>query len=109
MSESRRQLYRIVYPLTERPAFEVGRFLHEIIDISEKGLRYLVKDKRVPELGTEVGGVIQFRRGDEMEVVGTVFRASNGEVVLSLEPPLPFSEILAEQRHLRSRGYTLKD
>lgn len=107
--ESRRELYRVTYPLVERPTFEVGRYLHEIVDCSERGLRYEVRDRRMPTVGTEVGGTIQFRRGAAVPVTGEVIRAGDGAVVLRLIPPLPFSEILAEQQYLRSRGYTLKD
>ncbi len=106
---SRRQEYRIVYPVVERPTFAVGRFLHEIHDCSERGLRYEQKDGRFPSIGTEIGGTIAFRRGEEIEVKGEVFRIREGCVVLTLNPPLPFAEILAEQRYLRSKGYTLKD
>lgn len=106
---SRREVYRILYPLIERPTFEVGRHIYEVLDISEKGLRYEVRDRRVPTIGTEVGGRVQFRRGEELEVTGEVIRARDGIVVLALSPPLPFAEILAEQRFLRSRGYQLKD
>jgi hypothetical protein len=107
--ESRRALYRVLYPLVERPTFEVGRYLYEVIDCSEKGLRYEVQDRRVPTVGSEVGGVLVFRRGEQIEVTGQVIRAREGIVVLALMPPLPFSEILAEQRYLRSKGYSLKD
>lgn len=107
--QSRRELYRVTYPLVERPTFEVGRYLYEIIDCSERGLRYEVRDRRMPTLGSEVGGTIQFRRGDEVPVTGEVIRAANGTVVLQLDPPLPFAEILAEQRYLRGKGYRLKD
>jgi hypothetical protein len=106
---SRRELYRIVYPLVERPTFETGRFLFEVIDCSEKGLRYEVRDRRMPTVGTELGGTLLFRRGDEVPVQGEVIRAREGVVVLALDPPLPFAEVLAEQRYLRSKGYTLKD
>jgi len=107
---SRRALYRIVYPLHERPAFEMGRFVYEVIDCSERGIRYEVKDRRVPALGTPLGGTIQFRRGGEVEITGEVIRTRGGSVALALDPPgVPFSDILAEQRYLRSRGFTLRD
>jgi hypothetical protein len=106
---SRREVYRVVYPLIERPTFEVGRLLYEIVDCSERGLRYEARDKRLPSVGSEVGGTIQFRRGANVAVVGRVIRAQQGEVVLQLDPPLAFGEILAEQRYLRSKGYSLKD
>lgn len=110
MSEfSRRQLYRVVYPLSERPTFEVGRFVFEVVDCSERGLRYEVKDRRMPAVGSELAGRISFRRGDEIEVTGEVIRAREGMVVLELDPPIPFAEIMAEQRYLRGRGYMAKD
>jgi hypothetical protein len=107
--QSRRAVYRIVYPLIERPTLSVGRWMHEVVDCSERGIRYEVKDRRLPMLGMRIRGVVQFRRGDDVEVIGVVIRARMGMVVLALEPPLPFSEILAEQRYLRSKGYLLKD
>lgn len=106
---SRRALYRVVYPLVERPTFEVGRYMYEVVDCSEKGLRYEVHDHRMPTVGSEIGGRIVFRRGEELDVTGEVIRARDGVVVLALVPPLPFAEILEEQRYLRSRGYLLKD
>jgi hypothetical protein len=110
MSESsRRAVYRIVYPLAERPTFETGRFLFEVIDCSENGIRYEVRDRRIPAVGTELGGKLVFRRGEEVEIQGLVLRAQSGVVVLSLDPPLPFAEVLAEQRYLRSKGYVLKE
>jgi len=108
MPESRRAHYRIAYPLVERPTFEVGRHTYEILECSERGLRYAAPDRRVPELGSELGGRIQFRRGALVEVAGEVTRAHSGVVVLFLRMQgIPFSEILLEQRYLRSKGYTL--
>src|SRR5262249_39098548 len=110
ISSSRRALYRIVYPLHERPAFEIGRFVYEVIDCSELGIRYEVKERRMPALGTPLGGTIQFRRGGLCEVTGEVIRTRAGTVALVLDAPgIPFSDILAEQRYLRSRGYSLRD
>ncbi|MGH7620506.1 MAG: PilZ domain-containing protein [Gemmatimonadaceae bacterium] len=107
---SRRALYRIVYPMDERPNFEIGRFVYEVIDCSERGIRYHVKDRRVPAVGTPLGGVLQFRRGGEIEITGEVIRTRAGTVALALDlPGIPFSDILGEQRYLRARGYTLRD
>jgi PilZ domain-containing protein len=109
-SSSRRSLYRIVYPLHERPAFEMGRFVYEVIDCSERGIRYYVQDRHVPALGTPLGGTLQFRRGGEVEVTGEVIRTRAGTVALALDAPgISFSDILAEQRYLRARGYMLRD
>jgi len=109
MPESRREFYRVAYPLGQRPTIAFGRLVHEVVDCSEKGLRYAVKDRRVPAVGAVVEGVIQFRRGSEITVTGEVIRARGGLVVLALDPALPFGEVLAEQRYLRSKGYTLRE
>ncbi len=106
---SRRQLYRVVYPLSERPTFEVGRFVYEVVDCSERGLRYEVRDRRMPAVGSALAGRISFRRGDEIEVTGEVIRAHDGMVVLELDPAIPFADIMAEQRYLRMRGYLSRD
>ena len=107
---SRRALYRVVYPMNERPIFEVGRFGYEVIDCSELGIRYEVKNRRVPAVGTPIGGVVIFRRGANVEISGEVIRTRAGTVALALDSPgVPFSDILAEQRYLRAKGFTVRD
>ena len=107
---SRRELYRIVYPMHERPHFEIGRFVYEVVDCSERGIRYSVKDRKLPALGTPLGGTLQFRRGREVEITGEVIRTRGGTVALVLDAPgILFSDILAEQRYLRAKGYSLRD
>ena len=107
---SRRELYRVVYPLNQRPILEIGRFSHAIIDCAERGLRFEVKSRRVPSLGTPLAGVVRFRRGVEVEVTGEVVRTRGATVAVALDlPGIPFSHILAEQRYLRARGFTLRD
>ena len=109
-SLSRRALYRVSYPIGERPTLDMGRLVHEIVDCSEQGLRYHVLDLRMPEIGTLLGGIIKFRRGRQVEVTGEVTRASDGLVVLVLDSPgIRFSDILLEQRYLRGKGFSLKD
>ena len=111
ISSSRRALYRIVYPLAERPTFEVGRFSYAVVDCSERGLRYAIQERRVPSLGTPLSGILRLRReGEGIELTGEVIRARAGTVVLALDAPgIPFSEILSEQRYLRSKGHSLRE
>ncbi|HXT18575.1 MAG TPA: PilZ domain-containing protein [Gemmatimonadaceae bacterium] len=110
MSEpSRREQYRIQYPQAERPTLEIGRLFYEVLDCSEGGLRYEVRLGRpLPVPGSQISATLAFRRGEELDIVGEVLRVGADFVVLHLEPPLPYSEILAEQRYLRARGYLLK-
>src|ERR1700748_3007764 len=91
---SRRATYRIVYPLDERPYFEVGRAIHEIVDVSERGLRCEVKTSDQPKEGELVAGRISFRGSDPVVVTGQVIRARPGLVILAFEPPgVPYSNI----------------
>lgn len=110
-SSSRRELYRIAYPIAERPTFRIGRYAYEVLDCSERGLRYEVKNRRTPSLGTPLGGVLEFRREDaSIEIAGEVIRVRAEIVVLALDAPgIPFAHIIAEQRYLRSRGFSSKE
>jgi hypothetical protein len=106
---SRRALYRIVYPLTERPAVEVGDSLHDVVDCSERGIRYELNHQRIPAVGSHAVGILHFRRGESVRVEGVILRVLRGVVVLGLNPPLAFAHVMAEQRYLRSKGYLLRE
>jgi hypothetical protein len=107
---SRRELYRIVYPLAERPTLEVGRALYEVVDCSELGLRYYVPNRRMPEIGTPVNGILCFRRGAQIAIDGAVIRTGGGLVAIALtQPGTTFYQVLTEQRYLRAKGYTLSE
>jgi hypothetical protein len=106
---SRRALYRIIYPLTERPSLELGHSLYDVVDCSERGLRYELNYQRIPTVGSLAGGMLHFRRGESVHVQGKIIRALRGVVVLALDPPLSFGDVMAEQRYLRSKGFLLRD
>jgi hypothetical protein len=107
---SRRESYRVVYPMTERPFIEMGRAVHEVLDVSERGLRFKIRTMKQPQAGDLLTGNLQFQGSSPVEVTGKVIRARPGLVVLALEPPgIPYSNILLEQRRLRGKGYRLLD
>jgi hypothetical protein len=100
-------LYRVVYPISERPEFRVGSHTYQVIDCSERGLRYQAVNGRLPSLGTPLTGILAFRRFSKpIEIAGEVIRSRGDIVVLSLDAPgIPFSQILAEQTYLQARGF----
>jgi hypothetical protein len=104
---SRRNLYRIVYPLDERPALEIERSLYEVLDCSERGIRYMLNHQKIPAVGSRAVGLLHFRRGESVRVEGVILRTERGVVVLSLNPPLAFAQMMAEQRYLRSKGFLI--
>jgi hypothetical protein len=98
----------VTYPLVERPLFEVDGATYQVVQCSERGLRYEVSDGGIPAIGDKVRGTVRFRRGSSVQVTGEVSRAQAGEVVLILhQRGIPFSDMLLEQQYLRSKGYTL--
>ncbi len=105
---SRRALYRVVYPIAERPTLELGRAVFEVVDCSELGVRYRVPGFGAPRIGDVVDGMLWFRRGAQIGIQGTVIRTGGSLVAVSLtQPGTTFYQILCEQRYLRGKGYTL--
>ena len=97
-----RSAYRIPYPFVESPRLIVGTQVLQVVDCSEKGLRFRAAPQEVPEVGTRVQGRLRFPRGAEVVIDGTVVRVKDDEVALHLtDAGVPFRVILQEQIHLR--------
>ncbi|HET9038687.1 MAG TPA: PilZ domain-containing protein [Gemmatimonadales bacterium] len=101
--EFEREHYRIEYPTAARPRFLVDGSQREVMNVSEQGLRYRAADDERRVLGDEVEGIVRFRRGEEVRVVGTVVRLVDREVALRLSVGVPLRAVLEEQRYLRER------
>lgn len=101
--EHQRAFYRIEYPGPARPTLTLGREQYPVVDCSESGLRYeLPSSAPLPSTGTRLAGTLRFKRGQEVEVAGTVTRLYGDTVALRLEGKgIPFSFILDEQQYLR--------
>jgi hypothetical protein len=100
---SRRAVYRVVYPIRERPTFTIEFDSYPVIDCSELGLRYLAPADHKPEVGTTISGRVHFRRGSEVPVTGEVVRVDDGTVALWFRSQaIPLSEMLAERTYLDS-------
>lgn len=107
MPDLSRRCYRIHYPKRERPTLHVGAAAWDVVDLSETGVLF-----RHPgglgdlEVGTEIEGVICFRRGEEIPIVGVVLRSDvrpdgGRDIVVDFtEGGVPFGLILDEQRYL---------
>jgi hypothetical protein len=52
---------------------------------------------------------MQLRSGGKLAVKGHVVRVEADLVALTLDPPVPFANILTEQRYLRGKGYTFRE
>ena len=100
---SRRAVYRVVYPVRERPTFAVAADSFSVIDCSELGLRYQVPEIHRPSVGNTITGRVRFRRGDEVQVTGEVVRVQDGTVALWFRSEaIPFDRMVAEREHVES-------
>lgn len=102
-----REHYRIQYPAAARPRLVVNGVTYEVLDLSEGGLRVqLPADAPAPAPDTELGGVLRFRRDDEIVVVrGRVLRTDERHVAIRLEIGLGFRVVLDEQRYLLENDF----
>jgi hypothetical protein len=99
---SRRAVYRVVYPVTERPSFVLPDESFPVLDCSELGMRYESRTHR-PDLGTTLSGVVRCRRGAEVSVSGEVIRVESGTVAVWFRSRgIPLSDVLAERAYLAS-------
>lgn len=103
LDKERREFHRIRYPIPERPSLLLwGKNVHVILDVSARGLRYAVVEAFPPSLHNLVRGVLQFRRGAQVNIKGTIVRANDQEIALYLHQEIPFKILLAEQQYLRN-------
>lgn len=99
--ENRRQHYRIHYPLTERPRLVYGSSISEVIECSEKGVRFRTAGLP-PEVGAKIDGRIGMRHGREVRIAGTVVWSDENTVSVHLDrDPIPFLAMMREQLYLR--------
>jgi hypothetical protein len=99
--EHERAHYRITYPTAARPRLLVGDLVHSVLDPSEQGMRLRLAEGHEKQLGDEINGLLRFRRGEELRIMGKVIRVREGEVALQLSVGVPFRLVLEEQRYLR--------
>lgn len=94
---------RVQYPSHRRPYLLLGEEVCELVDCSERGVRFACAVE-LPGVGSEVAAHIRFRGGAEVRVRGVVVRIREGEVALALHRAhgIPASVIAAEERALQA-------
>jgi hypothetical protein len=101
MSPAEREHLRIQYPPPARPSFLVDGRPYEVLDISERGVRFRVGDDVALEVGDTIAGRVRFRRTAAVDVKGAVLRIVGREVAARLEMGVPLKLVIEEQRYLR--------
>jgi hypothetical protein len=102
MTGNRRDFYRIPYPPEDRPRFVLGDSIGEVLDCSERGLRFRSCSPEPPSVGQRVAGRLRFQRGEELFLTGCIVRIEEDEIAIHFEEAgIPFGTILQEQFYLR--------
>lgn len=99
-----REHYRVAYPAALRPRLLVHGITFEVVDISERGIRFRLGLAQKPEPGFELQGVVRFKRGETITIRGTVLRVIEDEVSCRLDEGFPLRVIMEEQRYLLDRN-----
>lgn len=104
-----REHYRIQYPTAARPHILIEARSFDVIDLSERGVRFRMEEGVTFAIGREVSGTIRFRRNEPVEVMGSVVRVAALEVAVKLDVGVPLRIIIEEQRFLREHppGYDM--
>jgi hypothetical protein len=97
-----RAFYRIRYPVFLRPTLLIGAERFVVVDVSERGLRFLATGSGPPP-GAVVVARLSLLEMSPIEVEGTVVRREGGHVALVLARGVPFAVILDQQRLLQQR------
>ena len=102
-SVEKRDCFRIIYPIVERPGVYFGKKRFEVIDISQGGIKYAIEDAIFAEewpKGLTVEAEVKLLCGVSQKITGKVLRVSGVHVILLLEPKIPLKIMLDEQRKL---------
>lgn len=106
--ENRRDFYRIEFPVEERPRLLLDvsgsiRVVGEVLECSERGLRFTSPTRWLHGTGVPISGEIIFSRGARARIAGSVIRVQGDEVAIFLgRSTIPLAIVLDEQRHLRA-------
>jgi hypothetical protein len=68
---------RVHYGPGPRPTLILDSGSQDVLDLSERGLRYRQDAGPVPRVGTAVEGILRLSRGETLPVRGTVVRVSH--------------------------------
>jgi hypothetical protein len=98
-----REYYRVTYPTTLRPRLLVQGHTFDVVDVCERGIRFQLGEAVPPDVGYEIQGTVRFRRGETVDIRGTIVRIHDSEIAARLDSGIPLRAIMEEQRFLLDR------
>jgi hypothetical protein len=100
----RRQSYRVIYPQDYHPVLVVRNIEFEILDLSETGLKFKVKENlKLP--GDLFHAEVKLHDDKKIEVMGRIIRITGEHAAMFLVvKKIPYQFILSEQAFLRQKN-----
>lgn len=98
-----RQFYRLKYPPRARPSVCFAKERYRVSEVSEGGIRVIMKDSSHLKIGDEMEGVLSLHNNRDVNIAGTVLRFDGVEVIVKLDKGPSFKHMVDEQRHIRSK------
>jgi hypothetical protein len=97
-----RRYFRVKYPPNERPELQIGTHRFEVLDISERGLRF-ASDQEV-KFAEWIRGTLIFSDRGSLVIEGRIIWKKEAKIGLKLVTPISYMRILKEQRTLVETG-----
>ena len=96
---SRREYFRLPYPITSGAVLAVNGTNYKVGEISEKGLR-IIAGAGALEIDARLEGILTLTMGTRCPVAGTVLRVDGKDFIVRLERGPTSQDVMREQRHL---------
>jgi hypothetical protein len=99
--KNKREFYRIRYPISCRPTLTYLGEDYEVVNISERGVRFICKKLHEFKPDLEMQFSITFRDDEPLEIEGKILRVEGKVAVIYLPENIPFGRIVQEQRYIK--------
>ena len=96
---SRREYFRLPYPVTTAALLSVDGTSYKVDEVSERGLRVVRSDDRFV-VDARLQGELRLTAGLRCVVSGTVLRVGETHLVVLLDKGPSCYDVIREQRHL---------
>ncbi len=99
---NQRENFRLEYPKADRPEIQVDKYRYEVLDLSEKGVKFDCGKTYRPQQNAPLIATVFFQGGKSCEVKGTVLRylAEKNQCVVILTQGVPLPLMMEEHRKL---------
>jgi hypothetical protein len=99
MLQSRREYFRLPYPVSSGAQLSVEGANYKVGELSERGLRVITGVGRFP-VNSRVEGTLLLTAGLTCKVAGTVLRVDDNSFIVQLDKGPTCYDVIREQRHL---------